>query len=619
MRIKTKKAAAIFLFFVLAVTAFGSNTADFERAVELDRNSVIKRFNLGFAYYNDGNYDRAIDTLRQTLEMNREDRESHAKVDASAAQILGIIFFNYKNNDDEAIKYFKRVIELNPADGDNYYFAGLASLRKGRDDDALAFFLDSIKNNTENRADANFRIGQIYYRKNLFGDAIKNLEAALKDKPKHLEAREMLGIIYHKRNDTAKAISNLTEVIRVSPDNFNAHYLLGLNYYKQKEYDKMISAYKKAISINPKFADAYYNLGMAYSYRNMYEEAIEELETAKRLNPSDAATFSLLAHIKTNAFNHRLSRGTIFFADDKLLEAKNEFELAVKANPGSSEARRYLDKTNEAIRKAVPEKLAAAKKAFEAKNYPDAYNKWNFVAQADAGNGEARDGLKKIEENVNVLISAKEKLAATLEADGNFDEALRNYDEIIAVAKGAKKDAVREKAAALKTKQRARVNAAIAAAEKLFAEKSYKSALKKYAEALRLEGKNSRALNGITRVNSKIEEDKARYLQLGSQNRGSDNEKAVMYFRKVIALDPGNEAANKNLEQLTGSRSKAAITEKEVKTLYYDGVDKYVNGEIDKAIEIWERVLKIEPAHAEANNNIKRARAKLAAIKSLGK
>ncbi len=610
---------AIVLLITLAAGAYGSNTSDFERAVELDRNSVIKRFNLGFAYYNDGNYDRAIDTLRQTLDMNRDDRESHAKVDASAAQILGIIFFNFKNNDDEAIRYFKRVIELNPADGDNHYFAGLASLRKGREDDALEFFLEAIKNNTENRADANFRIGQIYYRKNLFGDAIKSLESAVKDKPKHVEAREILGIIYHKRNDTAKAVSNLTEVIKASPDNFNAHYLLGLNYYKQKEYDKMISAYKKAISINPRFADAYYNLGMAYSYRNMYEEAITELETAKKLNPSDAATFSLLAQIKTNAFNYRLSQGTTFFADDKLLEAKNEFELAIKANPDSSEARRYLEKTNEAIRKAVPERLTAAKKAFEAKNYSEAYNNWNFAAQADPGNGEAREGLRKIEDNLNALISAKEKLASALAAEGNFDGAIETYNEIISVAKGTKKEAVREKAAALKTKQRTRVNAVIASGDKLFAEKDYKNALAKYAAALKIDEKNSKALNGITRVNSKIEEDKERFMQLGKQNRGTDNDKAVLYFRRVIALDPGNEEANRNLEQLTGSRSKAAINEKEVKTLYYEGVDKYVNGEIDKSIEIWERVLKLDPAHAEANNNIKRARAKLAAIKSLGK
>lgn len=612
-------AAAAVLVAFTALQAAANNTADFEKAVELDRNSVVKRFNLGFAYYNDGNYDRAIDTLRQTLEMNRDDREGHAKVDASASQILGIIFFNFKNNDDEAIRYFKKVIEINPADGDNYYFAGLSSLRKGREDDALAFFLDSVKNNTENRADANFRIGQIYYKKNLFGDAISWLEKAVKDKPKHVEAREMLGIIYHKRNDTIKAISNMNEVVKASPENFNAHYLLGLNYFKQKEYDKMISAYKKAIAINPNFADAYYNLGMAYSYRNMYEEAIVELETAKKLNPSDAATFSLLAQIKTNAFNYRLSQGTTFFADDRLLEAKNEFELALKANQDSSEARRYLEKTNEAIKKAVPDRLEAASKAFDSKNYSEAYSNWNFVFQAEPGNSQAKDGLRKIEDNLNALISAKDKAASSLETEGNYDGALELYNEISTLAKGAKREAVKEKISALKTKQKSRVAAIIASGDKLYAEKDYKNALKKYTDALKFDEQNSKALNGITKINAKIEEDKERFMQLAKQNRGSDNEKSVLYYRKVINLDPANEEANKNLEQITGSRSKASINQKEIKTLYYEGVDRYVNGEIDKAIEIWGRVLKIDPAHSEANNNIKRARAKLAAIKSLGK
>ena len=93
----------------------------------------------------------------------------------------------------------------------------------------------------------------------------------------------------------------------------------------------------------------------------------------------------------------------------------------------------------------------------------------------------------------------------------------------------------------------------------------------------------------------------------------------ISYYKKVIDLDPNNDEANKMIKNLTGKQSKKAANAKEVRALYYEGVDKYVNGDIERAISIWGRVLKLDPGHAEAKKNISRAREKLAAIKSLSR
>ncbi|HNZ29637.1 MAG TPA: hypothetical protein PKJ42_06555, partial [Candidatus Goldiibacteriota bacterium] len=86
-----------------------------------------------------------------------------------------------------------------------------------------------------------------------------------------------------------------------------------------------------------------------------------------------------------------------------------------------------------------------------------------------------------------------------------------------------------------------------------------------------------------------------------------------------LAIDPNNEDANSGIEKLTGSQSKASVDAKAVKSLYYEGVDKYVNGEIETAITVWSKVIAMDPGHAEAKKNIARAKEKLAAIKKLSK
>lgn len=70
---------------------------------------------------------------------------------------------------------------------------------------------------------------------------------------------------------------------------------------------------------------------------------------------------------------------------------------------------------------------------------------------------------------------------------------------------------------------------------------------------------------------------------------------------------------------MTGTQSAAAVDARKIKELYYDGVDKYVNGDVEDAIKIWQKVLAMDPNYAEAKKNIARSREKLQAIKNLSR
>ncbi len=617
MFIKTLKFSL--LFFLLFAGAVYASVEDYQNAVQKDPNSVIARFNLGNAYYKEQLYDNAADSLKNTLEMNRDDKLNHGRVDFLAAQLLGIIYFNYKNDNDNAIKYFKTAGELNPSDGNNYYYLGLTLMKDSKPDEAAKSFLKSLSNGVDDVAEVYFKLGQVYYAKKDYPSAIGYFEKVVAKKPDFADAREYLGDIYDRRGNADKAVENYIRVVKVNPNNMHAQFQLGLNYAKQKEYDKMIAAYKKAINIDPNFADAHYNLGMAYYYRNMYEDAIAEFQTAIKLNPNDAASYSLLAQTKTTAYESHLSKGSAFLTGDDFLQARDELQAALAIKPGDSEVQKYLDIANESIRKAVPARLEQAKKDFGDKKYSEAYNAWDFVLKADPANSEARDGMSGIEKNLGELVTAREVKAKDFEKQGRFDEAITEYSGILKIAPKSRAPELEGKISSLMLKIGGKVKTLLAAAEEANTAKQYKKALEKYNEVLKYDEKNGRALNGITKIKSSMEEEKQNLLAKAKQNKADNQSKALSYYKKAIELDPNNEEANKGIQQITGSESKVALDAQKIKSMYYEGVDKYVNGEVDAAIKIWKQVLAMDPNHVEARKNIKRAEEKLQAIKSLSR
>jgi outer membrane protein assembly factor BamD (BamD/ComL family) len=52
----------------------------------------------------------------------------------------------------------------------------------------------------------------------------------------------------------------------------------------------------------------------------------------------------------------------------------------------------------------------------------------------------------------------------------------------------------------------------------------------------------------------------------------------------------------------------------EAKRLYYQGVDAYTKNDLNGAIQAWEKVLKLDPDHAEAKKFLERAKAKQKAL-----
>lgn len=78
-----------------------------------------------------------------------------------------------------------------------------------------------------------FRMAQDYHARGKLDEAIKELELALKEDPKHVASNCELGVIYMGQGDYDKAIEQLNKTLELDPSYPKTHYALA-NAYARK-------------------------------------------------------------------------------------------------------------------------------------------------------------------------------------------------------------------------------------------------------------------------------------------------------------------------------------------------------------------------------------------------
>ena len=177
--------------------------------------------------------------------------------DEDAYFYIGICKFDLKNY-EEAIKYFNKVIELNPNNEKAYFNRGLSKAYLQIYEESLKDFDISIKLNPN--------IDKTYLEK----------------------SNVLLDI-----NKYEDAIENLNKAIALNQNNSYAYFNRGIAKSNLERYKEAMEDYNKAIKLNPNNSDAYFNRGIAKSNLERYEESIEDFNKAIELNPNNKESYFL--------------------------------------------------------------------------------------------------------------------------------------------------------------------------------------------------------------------------------------------------------------------------------------------------------------------------------------
>jgi tetratricopeptide (TPR) repeat protein len=252
-----------------------------------EQNLAIMMQNRGVAAFNKKDYKQAYDSFKFIADVKPQDSlfNMYTAIAANSAQMY-----------DEAAKYFRKTIEVNPKNPALY--------------DELA---------------------KVYLAKTDTTNALKVIEEGRIKHPEFMTLIYDELNIYLNRGQAAQQVSKIENAIAKDPKNKTLYFVAGVAYSANKQLDKAEESYNKALAIDPSYSDAIYNLAVIYINRaNDYitqanklpnnktsdvkynelkkkfegelSKAVPLLEKARELSPKDVNTLNTLreVYIKLN-------------------------------------------------------------------------------------------------------------------------------------------------------------------------------------------------------------------------------------------------------------------------------------------------------------------------------
>ena len=174
--------------------------------------SATSYYDKGNNYYEQGDYDRAIENYNMSIILNPQFLEAYFN--------RALCYYNKKNY-DKSIEDYTHAIDIDP-------------------DNPLIY---------NNRGDA-------YYRKQDFEKAIADYDKAISLNPDYLKAHYNRGLAYACLQDYESAVQNFTKVLEIDPNFAEAFNARGLAYEYMENFDDATKDYEKALELNPNFDEA---------------------------------------------------------------------------------------------------------------------------------------------------------------------------------------------------------------------------------------------------------------------------------------------------------------------------------------------------------------------------
>ncbi len=203
---------------------------------------------VGRVHYDMDNYGDAIKYLNGA-----------ANEDPANAEIPYLIAHSYADmmNFKLAIPYFKKAIELKPAESYWIYELGLICYAMNADKDALKYILEAGEKGYKRDNDYLENLGIAYLNVGSLDEGVNILNEILKRKPSDMNILNMVAEAYYYKGKFDPAIEYWDKVLEYDKTNASALYMIGMSYQKKggkANTDKGIALCDKAIELDPSLA-----------------------------------------------------------------------------------------------------------------------------------------------------------------------------------------------------------------------------------------------------------------------------------------------------------------------------------------------------------------------------
>lgn len=303
-------------------------------------------------------------------------------------------------------------------------------------------------------------------------------------------------------------------------------------------------------------------------------------------------------------------------------EAAQSFDLALVWDPDYAEAGRALAEAKAAVGdREVARLLASGLSHFQAGRLIDAIYDLGRVLEIKPEHPAARELLQKVSDallasrqpapadsTVAHIIERRLREGARALAAGDYRRAIGEWEAVLAIDPG--QPAAKASIERARTLQRQAVESALQKAEASARQDRWPTALAHINRALELDPANepaqARKKEAVEALKRMAEIHARKGVELLSSG---DHQQAEAELRLALSLDHDNRTAAEQLSRLGSQRAKANA--QLVGDLYLRGIRAYTQEEYAQAAAFWQRVIELDPGHANARRNLERAREKL--------
>jgi tetratricopeptide (TPR) repeat protein len=178
--------------------------------------------------YNEGQYDEALDVLREGLALYPNSVELH----------IGVGYAHHAREEFAwARRSFEEALVLDPEHEDALAGLGETLLKFGQQSQALKNFRHTLELGYEDDIELMLQIGRALFREGLIEESREYFEIAARQTPDSAEAISCIGYAQHRSGDDDAAIATLKRALKIDEDHTEARIYLGNIYYDRGDYE----------------------------------------------------------------------------------------------------------------------------------------------------------------------------------------------------------------------------------------------------------------------------------------------------------------------------------------------------------------------------------------------
>jgi tetratricopeptide (TPR) repeat protein len=406
---------------------------------------------------------------------------------------------------------------------------------------------------------------------------------------------------------------------------FDKHFTKGTKYYDEGNYIFAEMEFKKALSYEP------WNQLVKDMINSINEEIDSEIE-----RESKESTIFCTAQ-------KYIYLGINYFRSGEFRKAYDNFLIVVRQVPYYKRVKIYIEELERMFAEEKNKKQAqcyyeAYKKMIKRNDLEGAYAMLSKACELDTENIIWQEEKKDIKQRMEIQAEIKKQIALAQDKinSNNLAEAIDIIIKVLSYDPNNKevKDMVKNiisklnnaSPAVVGQQQSINLSSCIEKAKAAQNEGKYDVALQEWSKVLLFEPDNKIALEGIKFAYTK----KIKSLQMRQEKEIAQKQKiaelsyvarkyfdagdyrnALLYWEKVLQYDPQNTVAHNEKMRCEKMLNTKKPSQEVIDGYIRQGMELYMQGKYEEAINVWERVLLLDPTNEKVKINIEEAKSKL--------